>query len=293
MDGVRRKATKAITVREDGGFPEPDLQLMGDRVFPVGTTATFDHSGSISATGAILKFTYNFGRGGLFESYFLEETVSHTFTEKGVTSVELYVEEEGRTRVLNFPVYPTAGQGPTVSYSLSSRIGVAPLTVNFDGSFSFDDGTIDSYHWGLDDDSSSVIGQYANGVTVSHTYNQPGINYPCLTVVDNSGNVNMFCQKVIVLESANANNLNPTASFTFSINGLRVTFDASSSTDSDGTIKFYEWNFGDGKINSREEDTYEEHTFDEGGMHEVILKVTDNEGGTHSVTNTIVIPTDS
>ncbi len=71
----------------------------------------------------------------------------------------------------------------------------------------------------------------------------------------------------------------PSASFTFSpaepIVGETVTFDASASTDSDGTIVSYAWDFGDGASGSG---VVVEHVYTAVGKYTVALTVTDNDG---------------
>jgi len=67
---------------------------------------------------------------------------------------------------------------------------------------------------------------------------------------------------------------------------LSVTFDASGSSDIDGSIVSYEWNFGDGdtavgKIVS--------HTFSKAGSYSVTLTVTDNLNASFSVTKSITV----
>ena len=108
-------------------------------------------------------------------------------------------------------------------------------------------------------------------------------------MVDSDGNIHAGYEKVIVLESSDPTNQNPTSSFTFTINGSSVEFDASGSTDSDGTIEFHEWNFGDNNIASHGDYNHAHNYFSEAGSYEVTLKVTDDDGGTHSTTQTVVI----
>jgi len=86
-------------------------------------------------------------------------------------------------------------------------------------------------------------------------------------------------------------NIPPEASFTYSgplLVGKAVTFDASSSNDEcdDGTIVDYDWDFGDG---TKGRGRIVTHIFTSEGTYNVKLTVTDNRGGTHSVTHKINI----
>ncbi len=67
-----------------------------------------------------------------------------------------------------------------------------------------------------------------------------------------------------------------------------VIFDGSGSTDSDGTIESYAWNFGDIHTGSGETTS---HTYTVAGTYTVTLTVTDNEGLTGSDTTVITLPT--
>jgi len=60
--------------------------------------------------------------------------------------------------------------------------------------------------------------------------------------------------------------------------GEKVTFDGSASTDPDGSIVSYRWNFGDGGQASGKKVT---HTYHRLGYYEVVLTVTDNEGASN------------
>jgi len=76
-----------------------------------------------------------------------------------------------------------------------------------------------------------------------------------------------------------------TASTTSGQAPLTVHFDASQSSDSDGNIASYSWNFGDGSSASTAVAT--DHTFSTTGSFHVTLTVTDNEGTTATDSTTI------
>jgi PKD repeat protein len=67
--------------------------------------------------------------------------------------------------------------------------------------------------------------------------------------------------------------LAPTAAFTATPSGLTVAFDGSASTDSDGTIAGYSWNFGDGTSGTGQTVS---HTYATGSTYQATLTVTDN-----------------
>jgi len=78
----------------------------------------------------------------------------------------------------------------------------------------------------------------------------------------------------------------PVANFTYFIRDLTVFVNASSSIDSDGSIASYSWNFSHG-TNGTEKIT--NHTYEENGVYDVNLTVTDDDGATNSKIITIEI----
>ena len=82
----------------------------------------------------------------------------------------------------------------------------------------------------------------------------------------------------------------PNASFTSSTpQPLSASFDASTSSDSDGSITAYNWTFGDGATGTG---VTPQHTYASAGSYTVRLTVTDNRGDTGTVTHTVTV-TDS
>jgi chitodextrinase len=79
-------------------------------------------------------------------------------------------------------------------------------------------------------------------------------------------------------------NVPPVAEFTSSCTDLTCSFDGSGSTDSDGTISAYAWNFGDGLAGTGATPS---HTFTAAGSYTVKLTVTDNLGQAALITHDV------
>lgn len=166
------------------------------------------------------------------------------------------------------------GTGPIAPVAVAKatpQSGDAPLVVSLDGSGSFDqDGSIISHGWSFGDGSSG------SGSVVSHTYTAVGTYTAVLTVTDSQG---LTASQSVQIQ-VTAPNVNPTAviaaSTTTGVAPLAVTFSGSGSSDPDGTISSYAWNFGDGTTGSGSSVS---KTFSAAGTYTVTLTVTDNRGG--------------
>ena len=84
--------------------------------------------------------------------------------------------------------------------------------------------------------------------------------------------------------TATSLNAAPIADFTSSCAGLSCMFDASGSSDPDGAVVGYNWEFGDGATATGVAAT---HVYTTGGAYVVKVTVTDNGGATMSMTGTV------
>ena len=125
-----------------------------------------------------------------------------------------------------------ANQVPVASFTSAC----SGATCTFDGRGSSDgDGTIVSYAWDFGDGASGT------GATTTHTYG-PGQGFTVrLTVTDDDGATGSTTQTVT------PGNAVPNAAFSVSCQQLACSFDGSASSDSDGSIAAFAWNFGDGQ----------------------------------------------
>jgi serine protease len=80
-------------------------------------------------------------------------------------------------------------------------------------------------------------------------------------------------------------NYPPTADFTYAATDLTVDF-TDQSTDSDGSVVSWAWDFGDGATSTTQNPS---HTYASSGTYPVTLTVTDDDGATGSVTQDVTV----
>jgi serine protease len=244
-------------------------------------TVSFNASGSSDPDGTIASYNWDFGDGATSTN----ATRNHSYSEAGTYLVKLTVTDndgataEATTEII---VSPSTNNPPTASFTATPITGYAPLTVNFNGSTSADtDGNVTQYSWAFGD------GQTGSGVSTSHTYTEPGTYLATLTVTDDDGATAESTLEIMVTEQTNQT---PIASFTASTMAgevpLIVKFNAAASTDPDGAITQYHWNFGDGYATFG---LTSSHEYTSSGTFNVILTVTDNEGATDTAVKTITV----
>jgi PKD repeat protein len=173
------------------------------------------------------------------------------------------------------------GSAALTPNQLPTAVATSGCTVNvctFDGSGSVDpDGSIASYAWNFGD------GTTGTGVNPSHAYTAAGSYVVTLTVTDNRGGT---ASTSIPVDSGTPPNQPPVASYTTSCTFLACSLDGSASTDPDGTVASYAWDFGDG---STATGPTASHTFASAGTYNVALTVVDNGGAPTTLTKAVVV----
>jgi serine protease len=232
--------------------------------------------------GTIVQYFWDFGDGVTIKG----RAANHTYHEPGTYIATLTVtDNDGAETAVSAEIVitgPPPNQAPTASFTASPETGEAPLTVSFNASGSSDsDGTISTYSWDFGD------GMTSSGVTRSHSYSTAGTYLVKLVVTDNDGATAEASTEIIVLPSTNQI---PVAAFNFSPPSggapLNVNFNATDSSDPDGNISNYNWDFGDGQTGSGSTTS---HIFTEPGTYSVTLSVTDDDGASNSTAKEIIV----
>ena len=152
------------------------------------------------------------------------------------------------------------------------------LSCSFDASGSIDsDGQVVHWNWTFGD------GTTATGRSANHSYESDGNYTVQLDVTDNDGASGKRTRSVHVSVQERPNTA-PYAKFAYSCDELACEFNASASSDSDGSIAEVSWNFGDGTGATGQ---HTNHLFARPGTYEVTLTVKDDEGAVDSVSRTL------
>jgi len=207
-----------------------------------------------------------------------------TFSKAGYRNAEYLVWILGnRARTISAtlaPLVPT-NQPPIGDYTFSPAVPAVGEWIQFDASSSTDaDGAITSYAWNFGDGSTG------SGPYIWHRFSAAGTYTVTLTVTDDDGATATHAE---TLSLGSVNNA-PTALFTYSpahpLVNEWVNFDAGASVDVDGTIVSTLWTFGDGTSDSG---SAVWHRYAASGTYNVTVTVTDDDGATSTMTQTVQI----
>ncbi|NQS97667.1 MAG: PKD domain-containing protein [candidate division Zixibacteria bacterium] len=231
-------------------------------------TVSFDAAASADADGDHLTYAWDFGDGS---PPMWGVKVSHTYTKGGVYPVILTIDDESGlknsknstsiTVQIDEPPIADAGENMTIS---------AGDMVLFNGGGSIDpEGGVMKYHWNFGD------GETADGVNPTKKYTKGGVYQVTLTVHDDSGLPGNFDIDQIAVQVAESPVAEAGPDQVVGVNE-EVRFDGTGSTDLDGLVNSYSWDFGDGDTGGGPTPT---HVFTEPGIYRVTLTITGDKIG--------------
>lgn len=239
----------------------PDIRIAPDQ------SVTFDASGSFDSDGQLAGYSWEFDD---LQTPLEAATVERAWPTAGVYNARLVVRDDAGVAnstaqdsvVIHVNHRPVAEAGPVID---TDR-----LLVTLDAGGSSDaDGDNLVYQWDFGDGSSPVFGR-----EVAHVFARAGRFPVTLKVDDGSGlsNASDIDATTVIINAqpvANAGGNRNVCS------GESILFDASASSDADGDLLRYAWDFGDGMGADIINPT---HTYEMPGTYPVTLSVADESG---------------
>ncbi|MFQ5470862.1 MAG: PKD domain-containing protein [Gammaproteobacteria bacterium] len=270
------EAVEMIRIEEPNS--NPVARISGQFWGAVDEDVVFDASQTIDPDQDALTFLWDFGDGSVVER---GERTFHKFTTQGEYQITLTVtDSNGGQSIAHSKAIIEKSNAPPVAKMKLQRKATIDEIVKLDASQSFDP----------DDDKLSYFWDYGDGVKgagkeSTHRYESAG-NYPVeLKIVDSNGEYAVARSSIEIVKP----NTRPVAKIsvpeTTEINEILV-FDGSESVDLDGDDLAYQWDFGDGSI---ETGIKKSHIYSHAGNYSIKLKVTDSAGSSHTISMPIEI----
>ena len=278
--GATDESTVLVTISAPDNDP-PLADAGGNRSADVGESLLFDGTGSTDPDGSIVAWAWDFGDG----SSGAGAQATHPYAAAGTYLVWLTVTDDDGAIGQDVAVITVGGAGnraPVADAGGNQQVAVG-VTVLLDGSASFDpDGALVSYSWDLGDGAS------ATGAQASHAYTEPGSYLVRLTVTDDDGDTGEDFV-LITVGGGGGNNQPPIADAGPDLAGNAgdtLVFNGAGSSDPDGQLIAYQWDFGDGGSATGLSAT---HVYQAGGSYTVTLTVIDDQAGSATATTTATV----
>ena len=249
----------------------PQAAFAAKQLVAVGDEVLFDGSASRDPDGSIVGYAWDFGDGNKGSGV----TVRHAYRAPGSYKVKLTVKDNAslpnssmtteRIVKVNAPPVPEIS-GPDVACVNEAITWASERSTD-------PDGKISAFRWTLGD------GTEVAAASATHRYTKPGRYSMTLFADDGAGLAN---SRSHVTRSIRVNRP-PQASAgadRMACPGEAIRFDGSASSDTDGTLTRFSWDFGDG---TTREGAQTEHSFAKPGTYQVRLTVTDDSGSTCSI----------
>jgi len=256
-----------IIIVNDGPVANAGIDIVGCSYSPI----RFDGSRSTDIDGEVNSFEWDFGDGekgsGVNPIHIYEKAGNYkvTLTVFGDLNGDCDNTDKDEINV-------SISEAPTVKFNIP-KIVAQNQQVVFDASLcESNSGNIFSYEWDFGD------GNVSKEKITQHSYSEFGKYRAKLKIItDGNGNCNQS-----LLEKSIIVNASPICNYQVPVIGAIneiIRFDASQSSDPDGKIMSYQWDFGDGEY---AEGIEVDHIYKSSGIYYPKITLTDNSGAINS-----------
>jgi PKD repeat protein/DNA-binding beta-propeller fold protein YncE len=231
--------------------------------------------------GTVEKYTFDFGDNTIVTKVCATDptcaTATHVYTKAGAFRPSLIATDDDGApsrKALATTVTIKANKVPKALFAAAPVSGKVPLLVTFTNQSTDSDGLIAGACWNF---GQGVAGCNSTAINPTHTFSVAGSYTVELVAIDDSGGQSTPYRRRVTVVANKA----PKALFTATpLSGkspLVVKF-TNKSTDSDGTVAAFCWNFGEGTPGCNSIEASPTRTFSTVGAFKVQLVVTDDSG---------------
>jgi PKD repeat protein len=286
--GATNSCSGTVTIEAAGVAPEVDCSVL-----PTEGTVDEEITLEVDATdsdGTVVAYSWDFGDGNV--DLTTTDSTTNTYIAEGTYTITVEVSDDDlNTATCSQDIEITEevvvdNEEPTVSCDLIPSDAVVGEEFALEVEAEDSDGTIVSYDWDFGDGNAETT----TDDSTTYTYGSPAGSYIVeVTVTDDDG-ATASCSTTVEVQELVANEV-PTAVCNGPYEGIvgeDVTFDATGSEDTDGTIVSYDWDFGDSTGQTTTDETVD-YAYEEAGEYTVVLTVTDDAGDTATCETTATI----
>ena len=257
--------------------------VTGDVPLSVDFTVTASDS-----DGTIVSYEWDFEGDGIYDwSSTTTGNTSHTYTTAAIYVPVIRVIDNSGDDAYDYHLVIRSGV-ITCEASADPTTANVNNTIYFQGSAYSPNGSISLYEWDFDGDTVFDYSQ-DTPIQTSHSYNTTGEQTVILRVTDSEGEQALDSVKVFINSSP------PRATaYAYPNSGnipLVVQLTGSSSSDPDGSIVLYEWDYDGNGVYDFASETESDvgYVYTATGTYYPVIRVTDNDGSTNTDSATVTV----
>jgi PKD repeat protein len=253
------------------------------------TVCQMNSAGTTDPDGDAIKYAWDFGDGATSTG----TNPSRTYASPGTYTITLTVTDvwSNATTVTHDVTItePAENNAPTAVIAATSACS-AITTCAMSGTGSSDPDTatgdgIRNYVWSWGDGTPDTTATSANS---SHVYQFAGTYTVTLSVLDKWGRASESVTREMTTQTEPPGNQPPTVALATGCTGLTCTANPSGTTDTDGGIRNYVYDWGDGSaVTTTTSGSARSKTYAVAGTYTITLTVTDNWGRSTTVTSEV------
>jgi PKD repeat protein len=285
--GKAASTTRDVSLSEPAGNTAPTATFTAScAAFTVCQT---NSAGTADAEGDAIRYSWNWGD---LTAVSTTANPSHTYSVPGTYTIVLTVTDVwGKSSTVSRDVTitePASNNPPTAVIASVTCSALTTCALSATGSSDPDSATGDgirNYLWNWGDGTPDTLGTSASQ---SHVFPVAGTYTVTLTVIDKWGRSSAPVTATATTQPEPAGNNPPTATFTTNCNVRTCAVNSTGTSDTDGGIRSYSWNWGDGTALSTGASPAA-HVYAAAGTYTITLVVTDNWGRTTTVTRDVTV----